>query len=381
MTLIAVASTGIYCRSGCPAPAPRATNVGRVPTAAAARAAGYRACKRCHPDDEIAPARGGISVTEGSGSECDLTLPYQGRRNLRALLDFLAARAIPEVEAVTAGELIRTLRLDNGVGIARVTLQPGRVRCRTWVESADDDAPALAKVRSLLDLDRDLTAIETDLRADAQMASLMKGRRGTGVAGTVDGFELAVRAILGQQVTVAGARTLAGRVVAAFGTALPRHALAENAHDAARVEVTRVFPAPERLAEADLAALGMPRSRAEAIRALARRVAAGDIDLSASAGVPEVRTSLLAIPGVGPWTAGYVAMRAQRDPDAFLPSDLGVRKAMVALGVPDDPRAIGERAERWRPWRAYALQYLWAGSARSHHMIRLGRPDRLEGSP
>ena len=346
MSFVAVATTGIYCRPGCPAPAPRASNTGRVPTTEVARAAGYRACKRCHPDEATAAA---------DLSEPDVFLPYRGRRDLRGLFAFLAARAIPGVEAIADDELVRTLRLPHGPGLLVTNLEGSRIRCRAWAADPRDAAGAIARTRELLDLDRDLRTVESDLADDPALATLMKGRRGTAVPGTVDGFELAVRAILGQQVSVAGARTLAGRLVARFGTDLPERGVALSGGRA-----NRVFPAPERLAEADVAAIGMPRARADAIRAVARAVAAGEIDLSSAADPEVVSEQLIALPGVGPWTASYVTMRAQRDPDAFLAADLGVRKAMASLGVEDERRAIEARAERWRPWRAYALQHLWA---------------------
>ena len=346
MSFVAVATTGIYCRPGCPAPAPKASNAGRVPTTEVARAAGYRACKRCHPDE---------ADLATDGSESDVYLPYRGRRDLRAMLSFLAARAIPGVEAIADDELVRTLRLPHGPGSLVANLEGPRLRARAWVEDARDAAEAIARARELFDLDRDLRTVERDLASDPALAALMKGRRGTAVPGTVDGFELAVRAILGQQVSVPGARTLAGRLVARFGTDLPEPGMALSGGRA-----TRVFPAPEELAEADIAVIGMPRARADAIRVLARAVAAGEIDLSRTAEPECVSEQLVALPGVGPWTAGYVTMRAQRAPDAFLATDLGVRKAMTRLGVNDERRAIEARAERWRPWRAYALQYLWA---------------------
>ena len=346
MSFVAVATTGIYCRPGCPAPAPRASNSGRVPTTEVARAAGYRACKRCHPDE---------ATSSADLSETDVFLPYRGRRDVRAMLGFLAARAIPEIEAIADDELVRTLRLPHGSGVLGANLEGNRIRCRTWVEDARDAAEAIARARELFDLDRDLRAVESDLATDPALAVLMKGRRGTAVPGTVDGFELAVRAILGQQVSVAGARTLAGRLVARFGSDLPERGVAASGGRAGRV-----FPAPEVLAGTDAGVIGIPRSRAAAIRVLAQAVASDEIDLSATADPEVVSEKLTALPGLGPWTAAYVTMRVQRDPDAFLASDLGVRKAMARLGVHDDRRAIEERAERWRPWRAYALQYLWA---------------------
>ena len=349
MSFVAVATTGIYCRPGCPAPAPKPANAGHVPTVEVARAAGYRACKRCHPD-EVTPA--------AEGTDADVFLPYRGRRDLGSIVSFLQTRAIARLEAVTAGELVRALRLAHGTGLLVLTVDGKRVRCRVWVEDPLDASDAVSRARQLLDLDRDLRTVEAELGGDPGLAALMKGRRGKGVPGTTDGFELAVRAILGQQVSVPGARTLGGRLVERFGSPLP-----EAARRLSGERVSHVFPAPEVLADADVSVIGMPGARGEAVRELAQAVASGRLDLSGSADPAGVREDLTSIRGVGPWTADYVAMRVQHDPDAFLTSDLGVRKAMARLGVDDDRRAIELRAERWRPWRAYAQQYLWASLA------------------
>ena len=349
MRVIAVASTGIYCRDGCPAPPPAPRNVSLVASVEVARAAGYRACKRCRPDDlDTRPTHGAAAV--------EVVLPYRGRRDLSFLFGFLSARAIAGVESFGPDVASRTLRLPHGGGVVRLEARPGRVRCRSWVESESDAAAAIAAVRSLLDLDTDLGTAEAALAADPEMARLMRGHRGRGVPGTVDGSELAVRAVLGQQISVAGARTLAARLVARFGSDLPPRDDGTEGEPAP----TRLFPSPDVLAEADVASIGMPRSRAAAVRHLARALAEGRVSLSASAEPDHVRESLLALPGIGSWTATYITMRVQHDADAFLPSDLGVRKAMVALGVSDDPRSIERRAEAWRPWRAYAQQHLWA---------------------
>ena len=312
-----------------------------------ARAAGYRACKRCDPDSLV------IEATPGPVS-FEVALPYRGRRDIGATLAFLGARAVPGVESHDERCLTRTLRLERGAG--RVEIEPGRgrVACRVWVEHPDDAAEVPAKVRSLLDLDRDLTTVERDLAEDEEFAPVMRGRRGRGVPGAVDGFEMAVRAVLGQQVSVAGARTLAGRLVDRFGTRLGTNGSPDEGPD-------RLFPGPVDLAEADVAAVGMPSARANAVRGLARAVAGGDLDLSPGTAADEVRSRLLSLPGLGPWTASYVTMRVQHDPDVFLAGDLGVRKAMSRLGVADEASAIEARSAPWRPWRAYAVQYLWAG--------------------
>jgi len=167
--------------------------------------------------------------------------------------------------------------------------------------------------------------------------------------GSVDGFEIAVRAVLGQQVSVAGARTIAGRLVHRFGKPL-------TAPDG---DLTHVFPEPAALVDADLGELGIPGSRQETVRTLAGAVAAGDLVLDRGADRAEVVAKLQALRGIGPWTASYIAMRALGDPDVFLPGDLGVRRALEKLGQPGDPNSASALAEAWRPWRSYAVQHLW----------------------
>jgi AraC family transcriptional regulator of adaptative response / DNA-3-methyladenine glycosylase II len=170
----------------------------------------------------------------------------------------------------------------------------------------------------------------------------------------VDGAELAFRAVLGQQVSVAGARTLAGRLVAHRGEPLPETLAAEGD------EPTHLFPGPHAVAGATLEGLGIPAARRETLRGLARVLAEGEIVLDPGSERQEVERRLLGLRGIGPWTASYVAMRALGDPDAFLPTDLGVRKAVIRLGHAGDRRSVAALAERWRPWRAYATQHLWA---------------------
>jgi AraC family transcriptional regulator of adaptative response / DNA-3-methyladenine glycosylase II len=205
-------------------------------------------------------------------------------------------------------------------------------------------APALARVRHLFDLDAEPEAIAAHLGADPTVGPLVRRRPGLRVPGAWDGFELGVRAILGQQITVRAATELAGRLVAAFGAPLP----------APSGPLTHLFPTPERLVGADVAALGMPRARAATIQALAAATLA-DPHLFDPHRAPE---RLQAIPGIGDWTAQYVAMRAGRDADAFPASDVGLQRALQAPARPT-PRALAARAEAWRPWRAYAALHLW----------------------
>jgi AraC family transcriptional regulator of adaptative response / DNA-3-methyladenine glycosylase II len=199
-------------------------------------------------------------------------------------------------------------------------------------------------VRRLFDLSADPNEIVLHLRRDPVLTRQIAARPGVRVPGCWDGFELAIRAILGQQVTVQGATTLAGRMVRAFGVPTG----SENGF-------THLFPSPERLADADLGQIGLPRARAHCIRSVARAVCDGKIIFSGVANVPDFLERFRELPGIGDWTAQYVAMRALGEPDAFPASDLGLLRATGLR----DPRELQARAEAWRPWRAYAALYLW----------------------
>jgi AraC family transcriptional regulator of adaptative response / DNA-3-methyladenine glycosylase II len=283
-----------------------------------------------------------------------VTVPLPFRRPFAAagLLEFLGVRAVPGVESFDGTVYRRTLRLPHGPAIAALSLAApaGHVRCELLLTDVRDCEEAVARCRRLLDLDADPVAVDGALGRDSLLAPLVAIGPGRRVPGTVDGHELAVRAVLGQQVSVAGARTLAGRLVVRFGEPLP----------AAHGGLTHLFPAAGALAEADPSALDMPRSRGLALVELTAGLAADSIVIEPDAPREELERQLHAIRGIGPWTAGYIAMRALGDRDAFLPTDLGVKHALTRLGASADPRDAVARAEAWRPWRAYALQYLWA---------------------
>jgi len=474
----AVSSTGIYCRPSCPARTPRPENVTFFATAAAAQAAGFRACKRCRPEagpgspdwdiradlvgralrliadgvvDEggvgelarrlavserhlhrqmvgevgtgplalarmrraqtarmlleatdlpvtrIAFAAGYASVRQfnesmaeafgcpptelrrrrrpegpGADGEGDIVLRLHHRRPLAhdPLLDFLAVRAVDGVEEVVARERTgrgtrgprragpagdrayrRSLRLPWRTGVMTATPHPdaGFVTLRLRLEDLRDLTAAVQRCRRLFDLDADPQGVDDVLGSDALLGPLVAKRPGLRVPGHVDGFELAVRAVLGQQVTVRGARTLAARLVRQVGCPLA----------APDGTLTHMFPSAEQVAGADLAGIGLTGARARALRALAEAVADGSVVLDAGADRDATRHALLALPGIGPWTAAYIAMRALGDPDAVPLSDLGIRKALRDLGADDTPGAVATRAETWRPWRAYAGMHLW----------------------
>jgi len=208
----------------------------------------------------------------------------------------------------------------------------------------------MERSRALLDLDSDPHAVTEALGADALLGPLVRAAPGRRVAGHVDGDELAVRAVLGQQISLAGAAKLAGRLVSLYGEELERPLGA----------VTHAFPCARALAGADRSRFAMPAARAAALLALARALASGELVLDGGADRAETRRRLLALPGVGPWTAAYVAMRALRDPDAFPAGDLGVRHALERLGADGRPASARRLSQRWRPYRAYAVAHLWS---------------------
>ncbi|CAN5811366.1 DNA-3-methyladenine glycosylase 2 family protein [soil metagenome] len=278
-----------------------------------------------------------------------LRLPYRPHFAAEGLFAFLSMRAVPGIEHADGDGYRRTLALPHGPGVVGLRPAEGHIRVELRLTDLRDLATAVARCRRLLDLDADPTAIDGDLGRDPILAPLVRRSPGRRVPGAVAGGEMAVRAVLGQQVSVAGARTLAGRLVARYGKPL-------TAPDGA---LTHAFPDPDAVAGADLAELGLPRSRQAALRAIAIALASGDLDLDAGADRVEAERRLLAIPGIGPWTASYVAMRALADPDAFPATDLGVRRAFERQGRSGRPADVLAAAERWRPWRAYATHHLW----------------------
>jgi AraC family transcriptional regulator of adaptative response / DNA-3-methyladenine glycosylase II len=454
---VGVASTGIYCRPSCPARLPQRRNVRLFSTAAAAQAAGFRACKRCEPDaapgspawnrradvagrafrliaDGIVDREGvpglasrlgfserqlnrilvaevgagpaqlaraqraqaartliestGLSFAEvalasGFGSirqfndtvraiyartpselrrrarrrrgaispgAVDLRLPARAPLDGAALLEFLGARAIARVEQVDGPTYRRSLALEHGGGLVALTPEDGAVRCALQLDDLRDLTAAVARCRRLLDLDADPVSIAAQLGADPVLGELARRRPGMRVPGCVDGFELAVRAIVGQQVSVAAARTVLGGLVARYGEPLTEPAGA----------ITHRFPTAAALAGVDPAELPFPRRRAEALRTLARLVAGEGLRVDAGTDSAAALAALLDIPGVGPWTASYVSMRALGDPDAFPAGDVGIRHALARLGRPAAGPAATALAEPWRPWRSYAVMHLWS---------------------
>ena len=472
-----VRTTGIYCRPSCLARTPKRENVRFFASAAAAQAAGFRACKRCRPDAtpgspewdlradltgramrliadgvvdrdgvgglarrlgyserhihrqlvavvgagplalaraqraqtarvllettsvpiiEVAFAAGFQSVRqfnatvrevfamtpstlrararrygrpEDSGA-LSLRLPYRSPLDADGLIAFLARRVVPGVEEVVDGAYRRGLRLPHGTGAVELRPAQGYVHARYRLEDLRDLGAAIQRSRTLLDLDSDPQSITEVLGGELLLGALVRSVPGRRVAGTVDSHELAVRALLGQQVSLRAASALAGGLVAHYGEKLERPLGG----------VTHAFPSAQALAGASVAKLTMPAARRRGLLALVSALAREELVIDAGADRIEARRRLLALPGIGTWTTEYIAMRAMRDPDAFLASDLGVRHALEQLGQDTRPAAAEALAERWRPYRAYAMQYLWASldpAARARRRPAATRPTRV----
>jgi AraC family transcriptional regulator, regulatory protein of adaptative response / DNA-3-methyladenine glycosylase II len=263
------------------------------------------------------------------------------------LFGHLAATAVPGVEEVRDGAYRRTLRLPRGPGVVALRPEAGHVACRLWLSDAADAVDAIAGCRWLLDLDADPEPVDGALLSDPVLRPIVARAPGRRIPRTVDGGELAVRAVLGQQVSTAAARTTTGELAARLG-----EPIADRAGG-----LSRLFPTPQALRGA---ALAMPAARRRAVAALAEALVSGRLALGPDADRETARVALAGLPGIGPWTTEVIAMRALGDPDAFPATDLGVRRAAEALGLPGSPGALTARAERWRPWRAYAVQYLWS---------------------
>jgi AraC family transcriptional regulator of adaptative response / DNA-3-methyladenine glycosylase II len=359
--------------------------LGRTPTELRRRASRSRRSRNhVDPATEWAPAGGTVTI--------DLRLPYRRPMAVPEVLAFLGDRAVPGVETFEAGTYSRTLRLAHGHAVVSLSPGDGHVAARLTFGDLRDMSSAVARCRRLLDLDADPDAVDAALGADPLLGALVRATPGRRVAGAVDGFETAVRAVVGQQISVAGARRVLERLVGAAGTRVS--VAAAGAHDGPQDGAQRsspdgapdgaqglshLFPSPAEIIAAPPEAFGMPASRRLALVALARIVGEGGLDLEAGADPKEVAARLVARPGIGPWTASYVAMRALGDPDVFLPGDLGVRRALASLGAPTSPSASLALATGWRPWRSYALMHLWsvtdpARPARPARAARTARP-------
>jgi len=278
-----------------------------------------------------------------------LRLPVRVPFAYDGVFGHLAAGVVPGCEEVRDGTYRRTLRLPFGNGIASLTPAPDHVRCLLVLDDFRDLTTAISRCRRLLDLDADPETVIDVLGSDAVLAPVIAKAPGQRIPRTVDEAELAVRAVLGQQVSTKAARTHAGRLVTAYG---------QSVHDT-NGALTHTFPSIEQLGDIDPAHLAVPESRRRTLTALITGLTDGSVVLNAGCDWDAARRQLLAIPGIGPWTAEVIAMRGLGDPDAFPATDLGLRLAAEQLGLPTDQRALNARSRHWRPWRSYATQHLW----------------------
>jgi AraC family transcriptional regulator of adaptative response / DNA-3-methyladenine glycosylase II len=336
----------------------------RLPMAEVALASGFGSVRRFNetfaqlfgrPPQSL--RRGGGDEVPGSGpGGVSVRLPYAAPYDWDGIIGFLRMRAIPGVEAVEPGRYRRTIALGGGRGVLSVEPAAGN-RLQVSVRFPDLKAlpTIIARVRRVFDLAADPAAIGRHLSADATLAPLVAARPGLRVPGAWDGFELAIRAILGQQITVMAATGLATRLVQRFGERLPLAWADEEAG------LTHVFPQAAVLAEADLTVLGMPRTRALALSSLAGAVRDDPQIFGPKRSLDEAIAQLRSLNGIGEWTAQYIAMRELREPDAFPAADVGLMRALADEdGRRPTAPEMQARAEAWRPWRAYAALHLWA---------------------
>ena len=289
----------------------------------------------------------------GTGDEVSLALSYRPPYDWGHLRDFLARRATPGVERVDEQSYSRLIRTDGGHAVIDVRALPGKDALQLRVRGAPPAAlfQIATAARRVFDLAADPALLAAGLGTDPVLRPLLRRRPGIRIPGTWDAFECAVRAVLGQQVTVAAARTLAGRLVARIGEPV---VTAESGLD-------RLFPTPQALATANLDGLGLTGARINALKSLAGAVAEGRVAFDRPA--DEVVASLVELPGFGEWTAQYIALRALGEPDAFLCADLVVRRMAANGGAPLSVKELERRAEAWRPWRGYAVMHLWCAAA------------------
>lgn len=284
-----------------------------------------------------------------------LRLPFRPPLDAAGLHSFLAARAVAGVEHVTPEGYARTLSLPHGPATARLAFEATRVDAVLRLTDLRDLGAAVSRVRRLIDADADPIGCDEVLAADPALAASVNKTPGIRLPGAVDGAEMVVRALLGQQVTVAAARTAANRLTVELGVRL------DNPDD----ELTMLFPEPAAIAEHGASILTGPRRRLDSIVRVCQALASGELAVHAGRDLDELRADLEALPGIGSWTSGYVAMRVLGAPDVLLTNDIAVRRGAEALGLPSDPDGLGTHGKQWSPWRSYAGLHLWRAAGSS----------------
>jgi AraC family transcriptional regulator of adaptative response / DNA-3-methyladenine glycosylase II len=352
----------------------------RLPMIQVALAAGFRSVRRFNetfqqlfrrPPSAIRRS-GAVEELVGRSGAIRLTLSYRPPFDWEALLAFLHARAIPGVEAVSAGRYMRTIGVGDAAGAIVIEPEKG-TRLAVIIRFPDLRALPIiiARVRRVFDLAADPVAIGEHLSRDPLLAPLVAARPGLRVPGAWNGFELAVRTILGQKITVSAAAKLVERLVAAYGRPIADPVIRGYG-------LSHVFPTPEQVAAADLTVLDMPEASRAALSSLAAAVVTDPMLFGPRSDLETAIERMRVLPGIGEWTAQYIAMRQLREPDAFPVADIRIARALGdPMGEPPSPTELLVRAERWRPWRAYAAMHLWASEPR--HVCFKGDPPNDRG--
>ncbi|HET6432640.1 DNA-3-methyladenine glycosylase 2 family protein [Dyella sp.] len=332
-----------------------------LPVTEVALAAGFGSLRRFDAAfaqaNRITPRELRRQPRAGGGDALVLRLGYRPPYDFDALLTFLRTRALPGVEQVDAHAYARVFGSADAPGWLRLSAWPGDEHALKLEVHAPQPAqllPVVTRLRRMFDLDADPATISATLQAHPVLRPLLRKRPGLRLPGGWDGFEIAVRAVLGQQVSVAAARTLASRIVQRWGEPLAGPTLPG---------LDRLFPTPARLVDADLRDIGVTGARADTIRGVARALLEGRVDFRSGQSMEEFVARWVALPGIGEWTAHYMAMRALSHPDAFPAADLILRRVAAGDGDPLSTRALIAVAEAWRPWRAYAVMHLWRSAS------------------
>ena len=350
-----------------------------LPMAQVALASGFNSVRRFNETflelfgRPPAALRRGRDKPRSEAGALSVRLPYRPPYDWDAMLSFLSARAIPGVEIVAGDNYRRSIAIGANCGVISVTpAAKNRIDVRVRFPDMAVLPQIIARVRRVFDLAADPDTIGSHLAADPLLAPLVAARPGLRVPGAWDGFELAVRAVFGQQITVPAATKLLGKLVQAFGDPLPA-AMQESEG------LSHLFPGVIRIATADRTTLGMPGARAMAVTSLAQAIAADPAIFSRGASLEDAIVKLRSLPGIGEWTAQYIAMRELREPDAFPAADIGLLRAMADHdGRRPSPSELLSRSERWRPWRAYAALHLWAAGV--PHPVLPGKFDEREAA-
>jgi AraC family transcriptional regulator of adaptative response / DNA-3-methyladenine glycosylase II len=347
-----------------------------MPITDVALASGFRSLRRFNAAfaqaNRIAPSELRRHPRHTTTAPLELRLGYRPPYDFAAMLAFFRGHAMPGLEQVDADSYARVFGPASAPGWLRLSAWPNgehALRLQWHCPRPSQLLGVITRLRRMFDLDANPQAIAETFQDDALLGPLITRRPGLRLPGGWDGFEIAVRAIIGQQISVAGARTLASRTVQRFGQALPLGAIAG---------LDRLFPTPDVLAHADLQEIGLTRTRAATVRGMAQALLDGRVDFRPEQTLDHFVSRWIALPGIGEWTAHYIAMRALSDPDAFPAADLILRREAAIDGVMPSTKALTTRAESWRPWRAYAVMHLWRGWADAATAAKI---PRHEGKP